>query len=101
MKAHASRRAVRAELDRITDELYAEFAHGVGYQTLATVYCVLHREYGFDAEMLRQLNRNVEDEFHLMDMGVFGKEYNTSDCVKFCNECGIDFNTTQFKAGET
>lgn len=97
MKSHVANKIVRQELDLITDELYEKFAHGVGYQTLATAFRVLYRDFDFDAERLKTLKDAIEDEFNLMQTGVFGKDYGAMECVKWCKEIGIDFEESQFK----
>lgn len=97
MKARVKQKIVRQQLDEISDELYAQFAHGIAYQTLATAFWVLHRDFGFGAERLKRLKDGIEDEFNLMEIGVFGKEYTTAEPVKWCKDHGIDFEESQYK----
>lgn len=97
MKSRVQEKIVRQQLEEISDELYKQFAHSISYQTLATAFWVLHRDFGFGAERLKRLKDSIEDEFRMMETGVFGKKYTTTEPVKWCKSQGIDFDKSQFK----
>lgn len=93
MKSNAvKRRLLREELRRIYGALYKTFADDLVKNTLATTAVVLMREFNFTEDDIRRLQKEVENEFLLMETGALGKEYKTTDPAKMLKEKGIDFD---------
>lgn len=66
-----TRDQVRKEVSAIADreakkrvgEIYADAELNTAYQVMATVFCVLNKEFGFGRKRLTRLKNYTEDEF--------------------------------------
>lgn len=92
MKSNTKRHIVREELKTIYEQLYKTFANDLVKNTLATTSVVLMREFGFSEDDIKRLQKEVENEFNLMETGALGKEYKTTDPAKFLAAKGINFD---------
>lgn len=90
-------KAVEKETLRVMDDLTDQITSNAVYQTLATVFVVMDREYGFKKKRLNRLKNLIEDEFVHMKTGILGRDYSTADCVKYLKEhYDIDFSVSQY-----
>lgn len=92
MKANVSKRVMKEELSKVYEQLYKMFANDLVKNTLATTAVVLMREFGFSEDDVKRLQKELENEFQLMETGALGKEYKSTDPAKFLETKGIDFN---------
>lgn len=91
----------KAEAEKEVTAQYDEITHNAAYQATATVFYVLTRDFGFDAEMLANLKNALEDEYSLMDIGILGKDYNASHVCRHLKEnYGVDFGESKFNKQE-
>lgn len=91
------RKIIDKNINERIPELYDEIERNTAYQCIATVFAVLAKNYGFGKVRLNRLKNEVEDEFALMESGVLGREYSTSDVCKWLKErFDIDFSRTQY-----
>ena len=98
-----SEREVREICKRETDvylrENYDQIVRQAVYQTLAVVFFVLHRCFGFGGKRLHRLKNEIESEFVMMKTGILGRKYDADDCKRFLNErYEIDFEESIYKA---
>ena len=92
------KKAVRAEVEKQITPIYEKACQDTTYQTLATVFVVLNREYHFGKKRLHELEDQIESEFMAMETGVLGKPYDGMDCVKYCKEqWDIDFDESLYE----
>ena len=93
------REICKRETDAYLRENYDQIVRQAVYQTLAVVFFVLHRCFGFGGKRLHRLKDEIESEFVMMKTGVLGKKYDADDCTKFLKaRYGIDFSESAYKA---
>ena len=93
----AVEQAVRKERQIHLRNEYDKIVKDISYQTLAVVFDCLNKEFGFGEKRLKQLKNSVEESFILMDIGVFGRKYDTLDVVKSLKQkFGIDFEQSMY-----
>lgn len=91
------REIVESEVEKMITPIYEKACQDTTYQTLATVFVVLNREYHFGKKRLHELKDHIESEFVAMETGILGKPYDAMDCVKACKEhWGIDFEESLY-----
>lgn len=75
------------------DEVYASVKNDVANQILSVFFTVLHNDFGFGKKRLLKLKDNVEAQFLLMTVGIFGNPYTPVDCLNYLKkEFGIDLD---------
>ena len=89
----AARKAAFELRDKIQNDIEKDVAH----QTIATIFWVLHKHFGFDAKRLQKLKDLTEDEFKIMTGGIFGREYSPRHCEEWLKTQGIDLDESQYK----
>lgn len=88
------------EAKKRVDEIYATAETNTAYQVMATVFCVLNKEFGFGKKRLTRLKNYTEDEFVRMAKGCLGRDYSSADCCKYLKgKYNIDFSETQYTGG--
>ena len=60
------------QLDEFRQTKCRECSASIGYQTIATMMIVLHRQYGFGRKRLQALKDALETEFYWMENGIPG-----------------------------
>lgn len=91
------REIVESEVEKMITPIYEKACQDTTYQTLATVFVVLNREYHFGKKRLHELKDQIESEFVAMETGILGKPYDAMDCVKVCKEqWDIDFEESLY-----
>lgn len=91
----------RSELKRQTAEVCPKCSENIQTKVLATVFWVLHRDYGHTAKWIDKLKAKIESEFDLMNdlPNLDGVSY-TADClVESLNEIGVDLSKSSTDAG--
>jgi hypothetical protein len=99
------RKIATEEAKKQLDELRATECErcqtSIGFQAIATVMMVLHRQYGFGRKRLQALKDAVETEFYMMDHGVPGvtkrRQYTGVDFVAKLKEMGVDLEVSQYE----
>lgn len=92
------REAVEKEVAKQVGVIQHDTAEEAACQVMATVFAVLHKEFGFGKKRLEKLKNLTEDQFWLMRDGILGKQYTTDDCIEYIKKTtGIDLNTTQYE----
>lgn len=89
----AAKKAAYELRDKIQDKIERDIFE----QTIATVFWVLHKNFGFGSERLKRLKDATEDEFVLMQQGILGNEYNPRYCQEWLKSIGIDLTKSQYK----
>ena len=90
------------ELEKFRAENCDRCSTNMGYQCIATVLWVLHRDYGWGTVRLNRLKDSIEDEFRLMEMcmqnlsGFAKTDYTGNDLVKALKELEIDVEKSQY-----
>ena len=84
---------LEAEWEEKRDEVYSEVKNDVANQILSVFFTVLHNDFGFGKKRLLKLKDNVEAQFLLMTVGIFGNPYTPVDCLNYLKkEFGIDLD---------
>lgn len=96
MKANASKKLLKEELDRIYDELYKQFAGDLTKSVTAAIFVVLATDYDFKKNDLEELQKRVERHFVFMEQPFFCKPYTTKvDEEWLKSELGVDLSRSQ------
>ena len=72
----------------------------IGFQAIATVLMVLHRQYGFGVKRLNDVKNATEDEFMRMAHGIPGMKYirfTGVDYIAKLKEMGVDLEVSQYE----
>lgn len=94
MKSNVPKRIMKEELGKVYEQLYKMFANDLVKNTLATTAVVLMREFNFSEDDVKKLQKELDNEFNLMESGALGKEYKSTDPAKFLASKGINFDNT-------
>lgn len=85
------KRFAEEEYLRLKDDVYENVIKDVIPQFMSVCMMILNRENGFGKKRLTKLLDSVKAEFIIMNGGIFGKNYDPLDCLKFLKEkYGID-----------
>lgn len=85
------KRLVEEEYLRLKDTVYENVIKDVIPQFMSVCMVILNRENGFGKKRLTRILDSVKSEFEIMNCGVFKKNYDPLDCLKFLkNKYGID-----------
>ncbi len=88
---------IKAVCELHINERRDEIIHNATYQSLATAFFILSRDFGFGKKRLVALKNSIENEFLTMSKGVLGMDYNASHICKHLKEkYGIDFGESQY-----
>ena len=82
----------KKEIKRQQIEVCPKCAKRLQHQVLATVFWILHREYGHTAKWINNLKSKIELEFELMDgiPNLDSVSYSPNDLIKSLKEIGVD-----------
>lgn len=103
-----NRTALRKEMEKETNkrieecaaEIQQQIQNSVSSQTMAVVFWILHREYGWGKARLNRLKDQLEDEFVLMHKGIMGVKYTPVDLrEKLREQLGVDFDKSRYGGG--
>lgn len=90
-------KAVRKETQIHLREEYDKISRDISYQALAVAFDCLNKEFGFGEKRLKRLKDLIEASFVAMELGVFGKKYDTLDVAKSLKKkFGIDFTKSMY-----
>lgn len=85
--------AVDIEWNKRIDQVYDSVKRDCSAQLLAVIFYALKVNHKHSNKYLQSFKREIEDIFELMQSGVFGRKFDTQDCINFMrDECGIDFD---------
>lgn len=86
------KKIAKKEINRQQTEVCPVCAKRLQHQVLATVFWILHREYGHTAKWINNLKSKVELEFDLMDgiPNFDGVSYSPDDLIKSLKDIGVD-----------
>ena len=98
------RKIVREEAKKQLDNFRAteceKCQESIGYQAIATVLIVLHRQFGFGTKRLQALKDAVETEFYWMEHGIPGmkkRRYTGTKYIDKLKKMGVDLYESQYK----
>lgn len=82
----------RSELKRQASEVCPKCSERIQTQVLATVFWILHRDYGHTAKWIDKLKAKVESEFDLMDdlPKIDGVAYTAESLIDELKNIGVD-----------
>ena len=88
------KKIAKSEIKRQQTEVCPVCAKRLQHQVLATVFWILHREYGHTAKWINNLKSKIELEFELMnDIPKFdGVSYSPDDLIKSLKDIGVDLD---------
>ena len=95
------KKIAKKEIKRQQTEVCPKCAERLQHQVLATVFWILHREYGHTAKWINNLKTKIELEFNLMD-GIPNFDYisySPDDLIKALKEIGVDLTESSIKSG--
>ena len=92
----------RDEIKRQKAEICPKCSEGIQQRVLATVFWILHRDYGHTAKWIEKLKAKVESEFDLMtDLpDIEGVAYNASTLIDELKAIGVDLAESSLKQGD-
>ena len=89
--------SARAEVDKLTDEIYAKVEWDCFCQSLACCFLALE-QMGWRKKRLTEFKNMVDDITHMMYTGIMGREFTTKDALQHLKETyGIDLYESQYK----
>lgn len=94
-----STQIAKEEIAKYEVEVCPKCQTSIGYQAIATMLWVLHRDFGWGTVRLNRLKDACEAEFSLME-GIQGMpkfEYTANDCVRGLKEIGVDMEASQYE----
>ncbi|MCM1225967.1 MAG: hypothetical protein NC320_00905 [Clostridium sp.] len=80
------RRLAKEEYLRLKDTVYENVIKDVIPQFMGVCMVILNRENGFGEKRLQRFLDSVTSEFEIMNRGVFGRNYDPLDCLKFLKD---------------
>lgn len=85
--------ALQEEWESKKDLVYTEVKKDVSAQILAVFFSVLNKDFGFGKTRLMRVKESVESYFHIMQDGVFFRDFTPIDCIEYIKkEFGIDLD---------
>jgi hypothetical protein len=92
----------KKEIKRQQTEICPNCAKRLQHQVLATVFWILHREYGHTAKWINGLKSKIELEFDLMDglPNFDNVAYSPDDLIKSLKEIGVDLDASDLAEGD-